>query len=120
VIAHARETSPRECCGILLGTAAKIVEAVPATNRARSPNRFLIDPKDHIDARRKARHDALSVVGFYHSHPHSEPYPSESDKAEATYVDSIYVIVGGGDFSTLRAFRLERRGFIELELIARP
>ena len=57
------------------------------------PNRFLIDPKDHIDARRIARGRGLDVIGFYHSHPHSDPYPSPTDLAEAAYGDTVSVIV---------------------------
>src|SRR5215831_14161833 len=94
VIAHAAECRPRECCGILLGTADHISEAVRAANLAESPTRFLIDPKAHIDARRKARARGLQVVGFYHSHPHSPALPSVTDLAEAEYPDCVHLIVG--------------------------
>ena len=62
-------------------------------NLSDDPNRFLLDPKDHIDARRAARARGLEVVGFYHSHPHSEPEPSIADLAEATYPGYLYLIV---------------------------
>jgi proteasome lid subunit RPN8/RPN11 len=94
VIAHAVECRPRECCGILLGTADHISEAVRAANLAESPTRFLIDPKAHIDARQKARARGLHVVGFYHSHPHSPAFPSATDLAEAEYPECVHVIVG--------------------------
>ena len=94
VIAHARETAPAECCGVLIGTATAIVEAVRASNLADSPSRFLIDPQDHIRARRDARARGLDVIGFYHSHPRSDAQPSATDLAEASYEDCFYVIVG--------------------------
>ena len=95
VIAHARECEPRECCGILLGHANDIVVAIRARNIAEQPNaRFLIDPKDHIDARRTARARQLDIIGFYHSHPHSHAYPSTTDLAEATYLECVHLIVG--------------------------
>jgi proteasome lid subunit RPN8/RPN11 len=94
VIAHAKECQPRECCGILLGTAHRITEAVRAANLAESPTRFLIDPKAHIDARRTARTRGLEVVGFYHSHPHSAALPSATDLAEADYPGCVHLIVG--------------------------
>ena len=94
VVAHAREAAPRECCGLLVGSAAAIVSAVRAKNLAESPPRFLIDPKDHIDARRNARSRGLDVVGFYHSHPASAPEPSATDLAEASYPNHVYLIVG--------------------------
>ena len=85
VIAHAREMAPAECCGLLVGSAREIVAAVRAANLADNPSRFLIDPKDHIRARREARARGLDVVGFYHSHPHSDARPSPTDLAEASY-----------------------------------
>ena len=94
VIAHAKECQPRECCGILLGTADQISEAVRASNLSESPTRFLIDPKAHIEARRTARTQGLQVVGFYHSHPHSPARPSATDLAEAEYPECVHLIVG--------------------------
>jgi proteasome lid subunit RPN8/RPN11 len=94
VVAHAREAAPAECCGLLLGTVACIVEAIPTRNLAESSTRFLIDPKQHIDGRREAKRRGLDVIGFYHSHPHSAAQPSERDRDEASYPDHLYLIVG--------------------------
>jgi desampylase len=94
IVAQARDASPVECCGLLVGTGSRIVEAIPAANVADSPaTRFLIDPKDHIDARREARMRGLDVIGFYHSHPHSPAQPSARDRSEASYPDHLYLIV---------------------------
>jgi proteasome lid subunit RPN8/RPN11 len=94
VIAHAKESQPRECCGVLLGKADGITHAIPAPNLADSSTRFLLDPKTHIEARRTARARELDVVGFYHSHPHSRAYPSATDLAEAAYPECVHLIVG--------------------------
>jgi len=93
LIAAARYAKPSECCGLLLGTPAEITEAVPTRNLADDPNRFLIDPKEHIDIRRGARRRGVEVVGFYHSHPRSPAWPSPSDVAEASYPGHLYLIV---------------------------
>jgi proteasome lid subunit RPN8/RPN11 len=117
VFAHARQTSPRECCGLLIGTPERIVEAAATGNLAESPNRFLIDPEDHIRIRRDARMRGLSVAGVYHSHPHSTAYPSQTDRAEASYSEYVYVIVGVADRRfEARAFKLDGAGFTELQL----
>jgi proteasome lid subunit RPN8/RPN11 len=106
VIAHAREMAPAECCGLLVGSAREIVAAVRAANLADNPSRFLIDPKDHIRARREARARGLDVVGFYHSHPHSDARPSPTDLAEASYENSLYAIVGlTGEAVDVRLYR---------------
>ena len=94
IVAHARDVAPAECCGLLLGSPASVVEAARTRNIADDPDsRFLIDPKEHIDGRREARRRGLEVVGFYHSHPRSSAEPSARDRAEAGYPDDLYLIV---------------------------
>jgi len=119
VVAHAREAAPEECCGLLLGKGDEIVEAVRARNVAASATtRFVIDPKDHIDARREGRARGLDVVGFYHSHPASGAAPSETDRAEAAYPGSLYMIVGlGADRPEVRVFGFEEGNFHERALV---
>ena len=119
LIAHAREESPRECCGLLLGCGDDVVEVRPARNVASSPaTRFVIDPKDHIDARRDARARGLEILGFYHSHPHGAAVPSATDLAEATYPGSMYAIIGlGADVSEVRVFEFANGNFHERPLV---
>ena len=93
IVEHAREAQPRECCGILLGTGSRILESVRVQNLATDPDRFLLDPKQHIDIRRDARRRGLEVIGFYHSHPHSAAQPSATDVAAAD-TEALHVIVG--------------------------
>jgi proteasome lid subunit RPN8/RPN11 len=117
IIAHARAEAPAECCGMLVGSGASIDDAVRARNTAASPTRFVVDPADHIDARRTARGRGLEVVGFYHSHPHSPAWPSETDVAEAAYPDAVHLIVSLiGDAADARLFRIERGTAIEVPL----
>jgi proteasome lid subunit RPN8/RPN11 len=118
VIAHALGARPSECCGVLLGNEGEIVEAVRTRNLAQSANRFLIDPEDHINARRAARGRGLVVVGFYHSHPSSAPEPSATDLAEASYPGHLYLIVGlESSPPDARLYRLGSSGFLELPLV---
>ena len=101
---------------MLVGTMAAIAAAVRATNLSENPSRFLIDPKDHIQARRDARAAGMDVVGFYHSHPHSAPVPSETDLDEASYANHLYLIVGlAGEAAELRLYRFTGDAF-ELEI----
>ena len=92
--AHAGAETPRECCGILVGTGDRIVSHVRATNLEGGTTRFLLDPQDHIRALREARARGLDVVGFYHSHPRTRAYPSATDVAECGYADVLHLIVG--------------------------
>ena len=113
MIAAARCAKPSECCGVLLGTPGEITQAVPTRNLADDPNRFLIDPKEHIDARRAGRRRGLEIVGFYHSHPHSPAAPSSTDLQEASYSGSLYAIVGlVAEPAEVRIYRFDDGSFV--------
>lgn len=114
IVAHAREARPAECCGLLLGSGTTIAEAVRTRNTSDDPNKFFIEPRAHIEARREARGRGLDVLGFYHSHPHSPPEPSPTDLAEASYPDDLYLIINPAtDPATVRLFRLVEKKFVE-------
>ena len=94
MLAHAREDSPRECCGLLVGKGSQVARSVRARNLDAKATRYLIAPEDHFAAIRSARAIGLDVIGAYHSHPSSAPVPSETDIAEADNgPDFLYVIV---------------------------
>ncbi len=118
-VAHAREASPDECCGLLLGRGGEIVEAVRARNVADDPaTRFLIDPADHFAALRTARERGLEVVGFYHSHPASPADPSERDRAEFSYAGHLYAIVSlRVEPAEVRLFRFEAGNFQRVSFV---
>ena len=118
IVAHAIEGRPAECCGVLIGNDEEIVEAVRSPNLSPDPNRYELDPKVHIDARRSARERALRVVGFYHSHPHSAATPSSADLAEAAYPDAVYLIVGlePGNQPDVRLFSITAERVVEIAM----
>ena len=101
---------------MLVGSPGAITSALRARNLSDRPSRFLIDPKDHIQARREARAKGLDVIGFYHSHPHSAPVPSATDVAEAAYPNHLYLIVGlNGEAADVRLYRFTGESF-ELQI----
>jgi proteasome lid subunit RPN8/RPN11 len=119
IAAHARGALPLECCGVLVGKDGEITFSVRSANLADDPlHRFLLDPRTHFDAMRYARVRGLAVVGFYHSHPQSEPAPSPTDLEGAAYPDHWYLIVRPLPVECeARLWRLEGTGFIEVELL---
>jgi desampylase len=118
IVAHARAAKPAECCGMLIGNGTSVTAAVPARNIADRPTRFLIDPQDHLDAIRDARARGLEVLGFYHSHPHSAPVPSETDRAEASYPDLVYLIASlATEPPGIRLFRFTGGNFLEVPFV---
>src|SRR5262249_29413322 len=108
----------RECCGLLIGTSAAVVEVLPVRNIAERATRFLLDPAGHIAGRRRARERSLEIIGFYHSHPHSPAWPSETDVVDAAaYPDAVHLIVSlAKEEPETRIFRIEGRVITELSL----
>jgi len=126
IVAHARREAPKECCGLLVGRAGEILEAVPAENRASDPTRrYEIDPADFFAQIRRCRqinerqHETFAVVGAYHSHPRGGPEASQTDLAQA-FREFIFVIVGvggTGDGMAIRAYVLEGESLAPIELV---
>src|SRR5581483_4016014 len=119
IAAHARDAAPEECCGLLLGRDAHILEALPSANLAADRTRhFLVDPRAHFHAIRRARQGrGHPIIGFYHSHPFSEPVPSASDAAGASDTDHWYLIVRpAADGCLARLFRFDGQLFEETTL----
>ena len=109
IVAHAREESPRECCGLLLGRQRHVAFAYRMTNVARGTTRFRVPDSDHIALRRVLRqfHPPVSILGVYHSHPLGAAWPSETDVAEAHYPAWVHLIVGLAPRLSIRAFRID-------------
>jgi proteasome lid subunit RPN8/RPN11 len=63
--------------------------------------------------------DGLDLGAIYHSHPRSEPVPSQTDINLAFYPDAEYIIVGlKGAEADVRSFTITREGKVtEAELV---
>jgi len=117
VVAHARAEAPNECCGLLLGRAGAIDEALPARNVRRSPAAFQVDPVDHFAAIRRTRAEGREILGAYHSHPHSAALPSATDIAEAHYPEFLHLIVSlAGPAPEVRGYHIRSGEAVEGEL----
>ncbi len=99
--AHVKGGYPDECCGALLGKAAKDesgeksvtkARALTNINEERSADRYEIDPLELLKVEKDASKKGLAVVGFYHSHPDHPDEPSEFDRDRA-WPDYSYVII---------------------------
>src|SRR5262249_21334783 len=119
IIRHARERAPEECCGVLLGLGDRVDEAVNARNIADRPDiRFLIDPRDHLEALRRARRPGLDVPGFYRSRPRWPAIPSARDLAEASYPNHLFLIVGlQSEPPDVRLYRFRDGNFLPVPFV---
>ena len=90
MLAHAREESPNECCGLLVGRRGAVESAVRARNLEAGPTRYLIDPQDHFAAMKAARAEGRHVIGAYHSAPGRRPAPSRPLISQRPQADRIF------------------------------
>ncbi|MBX7160848.1 MAG: M67 family metallopeptidase [Acidimicrobiia bacterium] len=121
IVTHARAGLPDEACGLLAGTGERVEVVYPAANADASPVSYRVESRDQWHAMRDAEARGLEMLGGFHSHTHSEPYPSATDVAQAFYPDWAYLIVGlGGAEPVLRAFRIESGAIAEIPVLVDP
>lgn len=99
---------PNEGCGLLIGSADGVVsEVVASTNVADSAKIYEIDSRVLLRTYRKADDEGKAVVGVFHSHTHSEAYPSPTDVDQAPDPLWHYVLVSLRDVpAVIRSFRI--------------
>lgn len=91
---HAQTESPHECCGVLAGQDGDVREVIPVENVSPTPQTaFKMSPHGLARALTGLEKRGLYLVGFYHSHPQTEPIPSGRDIAESHYPDAAQVII---------------------------
>jgi proteasome lid subunit RPN8/RPN11 len=93
MIGDAYDGYPLEACGLLVGKGARVHRFVACTNEAASARVYAIPGKELLRAEMAAEDDGLEIIGVFHSHTHSEPYPSPTDVAQAPDPTWFYVIV---------------------------
>ena len=118
IIAQAREEDPNECCGVLAGRDGRVAKLFRAVNAEKSPYRYNVDPPDLLRIYRECDANGWDFVAIYHSHTHTEAYPSPTDVSQAAWPDSLYLIVSllDSESPVLRAYRIQDSRVSEEEL----
>jgi len=108
IVAHAQETYPNECVGLLAGREGRVLRVYRGRNVDESPYTYRLDDRQLLAILRELDEERLDLVGIYHSHTASDAYPSRTDVARAFYPDAVYVIVSLKDRArpVLRGFRI--------------
>jgi proteasome lid subunit RPN8/RPN11 len=129
LMAHAQAGSPEEVCGILAGredrvervfrvnnTADEVTEqrdmfrdrSTGAPARGRKAVHYYMDPKDQLRVYNEIDALGLEVVGYYHSHTHTEARPSPTDVRLANDLSAYYVLVSLTEQPAVRAWRINK------------
>ena len=126
----AREGDPDEVCGILGGHVSVVERVFPVRNTAdeidaasgvfrdrstgaaaagRRPVHYYMDPRDQLHVYNELDGLGLDVVGYYHSHTHTEARPSPTDIRLATDLSPLYVLVSLTHAPNVRAWRIVKQ-----------
>jgi proteasome lid subunit RPN8/RPN11 len=108
LVAHAVRGLPNEACGLLAGTDGRAEAFYPMRNADDSDMTYRLDPKEQLEVFEEIEEKGLELVGIFHSHTHSEAYPSETDRRQAFYPEAHYVLVSLAhrDRAVLRGFTI--------------
>jgi len=93
MINHCIKDKPLEACGLLSGKKKMVQTCWPMVNILHSQNEFEIDIQQIQVGFHKMKEKGEQLVGIYHSHPTTPPYPSPNDIIYADYPEESYVII---------------------------
>jgi proteasome lid subunit RPN8/RPN11 len=122
ILGNCYDGLPDEACGLLVGPLSPtgeptgaVSEARPARNADASARTYTVDPKDMLAAMRAAEARGDEIIGVWHSHTHTDAYPSPTDVRQAVDPAWLYVIVSLRDqVPVLRAYRIREGGIAEV------
>lgn len=99
---------PNECCGLIAAEGDVPVKVFPMTNADASPVTYRLDGKEQLRVFDEMDEQGWELWGIYHSHTHSDAYPSETDVKLAFYPEARYLLLSLADRSApvLRSFRI--------------
>jgi proteasome lid subunit RPN8/RPN11 len=118
---HAKKEWPLECCGILSGKRKTVQKAFELKNIEESPMKYSISPQDQMRVFEETEKESMEMIAIYHSHPHTIPFPSETDVKLAFYSDVSSVIISLKEEETpvMKAFQISKEAIYleEIEVI---
>jgi [CysO sulfur-carrier protein]-S-L-cysteine hydrolase len=119
IVAHAREVAPEECCGIVTGRDGEALAVERAENEFAHRMRYRISADEMFRIYKLADERGEEMLAFYHSHPRSEAYPSQTDINEASGLpESLHLICSleDSDRPSVRAFSISGNEVEEVAL----
>jgi proteasome lid subunit RPN8/RPN11 len=124
IVEQALREFPNECCGVIASDGdGRPVKVFTATNIDASAATYRIDAKDQLRIEQEIDGQGWDTWGFYHSHTHSEAYPSPTDRSHSKRVVAFYpnvrfliLSVERRDQPVLRSFFIHDGEVVEEEM----
>ena len=89
MIAHARAGLPNEACGVLAGANGRPERLFPMRNAEASPVVYRFDGNEQLRVFGEIEDNGWELLAIFHSHTHTEAYPSPTDRAQAHWRDPV-------------------------------
>ena len=113
MVRHCLNGRPLEACGLLGSENGRVVKVFKMTNASASPLRYSLDPKEQLAVYRALDDRGWDLAGVFHSHTHTEAYPSPTDVRLARE-DVPYLIISlAHEDASLRAFRITKESWTD-------
>jgi len=93
MVEHAKKQQPLECCGILSGKGKTVQKIFELKNAEESRVKYSMSPLDQLKVFEEMEKESMEMIAIYHSHPHTIPFPSETDVKLNFYPDVSSVII---------------------------
>jgi len=95
MVSHCLAGLPDEACGLLGGRpdSGGVEKCYPTRNAAEAARVYTVEPRDYLHADMDAEKSGLQIVGVFHSHTHTDAYPSPTDIQQAPDPSWHYVLV---------------------------
>ena len=118
IVRLAREEFPNEACGLIAAGDGRPEKLFPMRNADASPVTYRLDPKEQLKVFNDIDERGWELWAIYHSHTHSEAYPSETDTRLAFYPEARYLVLSLQDRSepVMRSFWIRDGQITEEEL----
>ncbi len=119
MVRHCLAALPEEGCGLLAAGAGGVAtRCYPARNAAASARIYTLDPRDFLRADLDAEASGLQIVGVFHSHTHTDPYPSPTDVGQAPDPQWHYVLVSlRHEVPAVRSYRIREGNILEESVV---
>lgn len=132
IVSQARDELPNEACGLIAGRDGAAELVIPMRNADESAMTYRFDPREQLRVMDDLEERGLQMCAIYHSHTHTEAYPSATDRGRAHFEDPRtgevvplfpgvrYLLVSlMDDEPVLRGFRFEGGEPVEEEVAIR-
>ncbi len=119
MVAYCITGLPEEACGVLAGdpVSGTVDRLYPTRNEAASARVYTVDSRDLLQADRDAERNGTQLIGVFHSHTHTDAYPSPTDVDQAPDLSWHYVVVSLRDsHPVVRSYRIGG-GLVEEESV---